>query len=168
MGGEGKWSGSRERCDQILHKLFREEVAACSGGCRWGRLSSNDLCLPPTSTPQVEEWCPSPRLLHADTARRMGEQSHLRFKIGGIENTAPADVCDIQPLGSAGPLEMAARARSASLGRSKWSPETAWLCCDARNGRSNSLGSAMTLEIARPGCSKTQRLLRHAQGKFIS
>jgi len=43
------------------------------------------------------------------------------------------------------------RARSAPLGRSKWPLEPARLRWGARNSRSNSLGSARALEIARPG-----------------
>ena len=53
---------------------------------------------------------------------------------------------------------MAARARSAPLGRSRWPLEPARLRWGARNGRSNSLGSARALEIARPGWSKTPHL----------
>ena len=52
------------------------------------------------------------------------------------------------PLGSAVALEMAARARLAPLWRSKWPPEPDRLRWGARNGRSNSLGSARALEIA--------------------
>ena len=62
------------------------------------------------------------------------------------------------PLGFAGAFEMAARARSAPLGRSKRPLEPARLHWSAQNGRSNSLGSAKALEIARPGCSKTLHL----------
>ena len=90
------------------------------------------------------------------------------------------------PLGSAGALEMAVRtrsappgrskllglaarkhrtcrrfqlrARSAPLGRSKWPLEPARLRWGARDSRSNSLGSARALEIARPGWSKTSHL----------
>ena len=62
------------------------------------------------------------------------------------------------PLGSAVALEMAARARLAPLWRSKWPPEPDRLRWGARNGRSNSLGSARALEIDRPGCSKTMHL----------
>ena len=76
------------------------------------------------------------------------------------------------PLGSAGALETAARARSAPPGRSKWPLEPARLRLGARNGRSsplgfagalekcrsNSLGSARPLEIAQPGSSKTLHL----------
>ena len=53
---------------------------------------------------------------------------------------------------------MAARARSALLGRSTWPLEPARLRWGARDSRSNSLGSARALEIARPGCSKTSHL----------
>ena len=62
------------------------------------------------------------------------------------------------PLGSTGPLKMAARARSDSLGRSERPLEPARLHWGAQSGRSNWLGSAKVLEIARPGCSKTLHL----------
>ena len=78
---------------------------------------------------------------------RNGRSSRLSSARPGFENTAPADVCDIEParlrwgarngrsspLGSAGALETAARARSAPLGRSKWPLELARLRQGARN-----------------------------------
>ena len=51
-------------------------------------------------------------------------------------------------LGLAWALEMAARARSASLGLSKWPLEPARPRWGARNGRSSSLGPAGALEMA--------------------
>ena len=52
------------------------------------------------------------------------------------------------PLGSAGALEMAARACSAPLGRSKWPLEPARLRWAGRNGRSNSLDGPKALKFA--------------------
>ena len=93
----------------------------------------------------------------------------------GHENTAPSNVCDIEPawlrcgarngrsspLGSAVALEMAARARSAPLGRSKWPLELARLRQGARNclawllennAPANVSDFAGTLEMAGRAC----------------
>ena len=72
-----------------------------------------------------------------------------------LENATAADVSNFPTsslLGSAGALEMGARARSAPLGRSqdsKWPLEPARLRRSARNGCSSPLGSAGRPEVAR-------------------
>jgi hypothetical protein len=53
------------------------------------------------------------------------------------------------PIGSAGALEIAARARSVPLGRSRWPIEPGRLRWGARNGRSNSLELARLRRCAR-------------------
>ena len=82
----------------------------------------------------------------------------LEFARPGTKTPHLPTFATSSPLGSAGALEMAAQARSAPLGRSRWPLEPARLRWGARNGRSNSLGSARALEIARPGWSKTLQL----------
>jgi hypothetical protein len=116
---------------------------------RLGLACSKTPHLPtfPTSSPLGSTW---PARKHR-TCRRFRHRA-CSARPGVLEITAPADVSDIEParlglacsktphlptfptsspLGSAGALEMAARARSALLGRSKWPFEVARLhaCC---------------------------------------
>ena len=65
-----------------------------------------------------------------------------------LENTTPGDFPTSSLLGSAGALEMGARARSVPLGRSKWPLEPARLRWSARNGCSSLLGYAQAFEMA--------------------
>ena len=118
---------------------------------RLGLACSKTPHLPtfPTSSPLGSTW---PARKHR-TCRRF-RHGACSAQPGVLEITAPADVSDIEParlglacsktphlptfptsspLGSAGALEMAARARSALLGRSKWPFEVARLRQGGRN-----------------------------------
>ena len=106
------------------------------------------------SGPSPPAIMPSFRPKPAGDAPRAGS---VRLRLGSKTPHLPTFATS-SPLGSAGALEMTARARSAPLGRSKRPLKPARLHWGAQKGRSSLLGSAKALEIARPGCSNTLHL----------
>ena len=56
---------------RTLWRGHPRDEGALGSGCRGGGCQTT--CAIPPPTPKGEEWCPQPRSLHANPARRMGE-----------------------------------------------------------------------------------------------